>query len=62
MKIKTKRRICVIVGWLAYLLMFGYIGGMELGTIAPARGAAMAVICLDVWAAALWKAGWIRVR
>ena len=61
MKIGTKKRICVAVAWLAFLLMLGVIGGMDLGTIRFGAGAAWAIGLEAVGVAALWKAGVIRV-
>lgn len=60
MTILGKRRICVTVGLLAALLALGIVGGMEWGDIPIGRGAALAASCELVWAAAWWKAGWIR--
>lgn len=62
MKIKTKRTICAAVGWLCFLVMLGVIGGMDMGVMPIGRGAALALGCEIVGAAALWKGGVIRVR
>ena len=61
MKIKTKKRIVVAVGYVAILLALGIGGGMEWGDIPIGRGAALQAFCELVWAAAWWKAGWIRI-
>lgn len=62
MKIRTKRTICIAVGALAFLLMLGVIGGMDLGTIRFGAGAAWAIGLEAAGIAALWKGGVIRVR
>ena len=62
MTIRRKRRVAVAVGLLAALLALGIVGGMEWGDIPLGRGAALAALCEAVWAAAWWKAGWIRCR
>ena len=59
---RTKKRVCAAAGWLAFLAMLGTVGGMELGTVAVGAGAAMAAALAAVWAALLYKAGWIRWR
>lgn len=61
MKIKTKRRICIVVGAIALLLMLLFFGGTEMGWMPLGRGAALAVLCEAVCAGAWWKAGWIRL-
>ena len=60
--IKTKRTICRAVGFLALLLALGFVGGMERELIAVGKGAALALGCELVGAAALWKGGVIRVH
>ena len=62
MKVKTKRTICRTMGFLALLLALGFVGGMERELIAVGKGAALALSCELVGAAALWKGGVIRVR
>ena len=62
MKIKTKWTICRAVGFLALLLALGFVGGMERELIAVGKGAALALGCEIVGAAALWKGGVLRVR
>lgn len=59
--IKTKRTICRAVGFLAFMLMLGFVGGMERELIAVGKGAALALGCEIVGAAALWKAGVLRI-
>ena len=61
MTIKTKRTICAALGWLCFLVMLGVIGGMELGGIPLGRGAAWAFGLELLGAAALWKAGVLRI-
>ena len=60
MKRRTKKRITETVGWLALLIMLGVVRGMDLGTVRVGAGAAWAIGLEAVWAACLWKAGWIR--
>ena len=60
MKIKTKKRIVVAVGYVAILLALGIGGGMEWGDIPIGRGAALAAFCEALGAALLWKGGVIR--
>lgn len=63
MTIKTKRTICRTVGFLALLVALGFVGGMERELIAVGKGAALALGCEFVGAAALWKGGvlwWVR--
>lgn len=61
MKTKTKRSICIILAWFAFLLMLSIVGGTERGWMALS---AMwwCIPCLLVWAGGLWKAGWMRVE
>ena len=61
-EVKTKKRVAVAVGCMAFLLTPGCVGGMELGDMPIGRGAALAAFCELVWAAAWWKAGWIKWR
>ena len=58
---KTKRRIAVVVGCVAILLMLSFVSGAEMGWMAWKKGIALAAFCELVWAAAWWKAGWIRI-
>lgn len=60
MKIRTKKRIAAALGFLALLLALGFVGGMERELIAVGKGAALALSCEIVGAAALWKGGVIR--
>ena len=60
---RTKRTICRAVGFLALLAALGFVGGMERELIAVGKGAALALGCELVGAAALWKGGvlrWVR--
>ena len=59
--IRTKRTICRALGVLALLLALGFVGGMERELIAVGKGAALALSCELVGAAALWKGGVLRV-
>lgn len=58
---RTKRTICRVAGFLALLLALGFVGGMERELIAVGKGAALALSCEIVGAAALWKGGVIRL-
>lgn len=58
---RTKRTICRVVGFLALLLALGFVGGMERELIAVGKGAALALGCELVGAAALWKAGVLKL-
>jgi hypothetical protein len=60
MKVRTKKRLCVAVGLLAFLTMLGVVGGMEWGSITLGRGIALAAACELVGAALLWKGGVLR--
>lgn len=60
MRTETKRKICAAVGWLALLLFFGTVGGMDCGTLPFGRGAAEAAALLIAAAALLRKAGVVR--
>ena len=63
MKIRMKKRIAAAVGFLVLLLALGFVGGMERELIAVGKGAALALGCELVGAAALWKGGvlrWVR--
>ena len=55
MKLNFKRMM-------ALLLALGFVGGMERELIAVGKGAALALGCEIVGAAALWKGGVIRVH
>ena len=59
MTIRTKRRLCVVFGWLSQLGMLCIVGGCERGW--EPLGALWWAAALEIaGAAALWKAGWIR--
>lgn len=60
MKVKTKQRICVAVGLLAFLAMLGVVGSMEWGSIPFWRGAALAFACELTAVCAWWKGGVFR--
>lgn len=63
MTIKTKRTLCRVIGFMAFLMMFGIVKGMDMGIMPVGKGAALALSCEIVGAAALWKGGvlrWVR--
>lgn len=62
MKIRTKKRICVTVGLLAFLTMLGIVGGMDIGTIPFWRGAALSALCELTAVCAWWKGGVLHGR
>ena len=61
MKSKTKKRICTVVGLLAFLAMLGVVRGMDMGIMPVWRGAALAAFCELTGAALLYKAGVVRI-
>lgn len=61
MKVKTKRTICRIMGLTLLLAMLGIVRGMDMGIMPVGKGAALALGCEIVGAAALWKGGVIRL-
>lgn len=61
MKTRTKKRICTVVGLLAFLAMLGIVGGVEWGDIPLRTGAALAAFCEVTGAALLYKAGVVRI-
>lgn len=60
MKTRTKRKICLIVGIIALVLAFGFVGGMERFYIEVSAGIRNIIICLVVAFAAFWKGGYIK--
>lgn len=60
MTIRTKRTVCRVLGCLGLLLALGFVGGMERELIAVGKGAALALGCEILGAAALWKGGVLR--
>lgn len=62
MTVKTKRTICRIMGLTLLLAMLGIVRGMDMGIMPLGKGAALALGCEIVGAAALWKGGVIRCR
>ena len=60
MKVKTKIRICRTVGFMLFVLMLGIVRGMDMGIMPVGKGAALALSCEIVGAAALWKGGVLR--
>ena len=61
MSCKTKRRICVAIGFLCWLLMLFVVGGTERGYL-PMTAIWCAFGLLAVGAFLLWKGGVIQVR
>lgn len=61
MKVRTKKRICVVVGLLAFLAMLGIVGGMDLGSIPFWRGASLSALCELTAVCAWWKGGVLRL-
>lgn len=61
MKTKTKRRICIVLGALAFMLMLGVVGGMERDLMPMGRGTVLALVYEAVGAFCFWKAGVIRL-
>lgn len=60
MTIRTKKTLAVTVAWLAFLALLAVVDGMDRFVIPVGRGAALMFGLVAVWAAGLWKAGWIR--
>lgn len=60
MSIRMKKRIVTAVAWLAFFAVLAIADGMDRFIIAPGKGAALMFGLTAVWAAGLWKAGWIR--
>lgn len=60
MKIRTKRRICGWIAGISLFIMFGFVGGVECGTIPLRRGMIFAGLSLAVFAAAAYKGGYMR--
>ena len=57
---KTTRHICGWIAGIAFVLMFGFVGGVECGTLPLARGAILMFSSLAVWAGAMYKGGWLK--
>ena len=62
MKIRQKKMICAVLGFLSFFVMLCVIHGMETFNIGVAAGTVMAFGCEIVGAFLLYKAGVIRVR
>jgi len=62
MTIRQKKRICTVLGFTLLVLMLGFVGGMELGTLPMGKGAFLALGSELVGTFLLYKAGVIRVR
>ena len=62
MRTRTKKRICVTLAWLAFLLMLAVVDGMDRFVIPTGRGGMLIGSLVAVWAFGLWKAGWIKWR
>jgi hypothetical protein len=54
MKTKTKQGILAGTGWLLFFMMFGFIGGVECGTLPEGRGFIEALACL-IGAYLVWR-------
>jgi hypothetical protein len=62
MTVRQKKRICTVLGFMLLVLVLGFVGGMELGTLPIGKGAFLALGCELVGAFLLYKAGVVRVR
>lgn len=62
MTVRQKKRICTVLGFTLLILMLGFVGGMELGTLPIGKGAFLALGSELVGAFLLYKAGVVRVR
>lgn len=60
MKTRTKQRICIALGLLAFVLVLGIVGGMEVGTIPFWRGVALSALCELTAVCAWYKGGVFR--
>lgn len=58
---RTKRTICRAMGWLLWFAFYCVIGSMDRGTIGHAAGGILAAALLLAGAAALYKAGVVRI-
>ena len=61
MKARTKRRIAGILGGLLLLLMYGIVGGMDMGSIPFVRGFLEALGCILGAGICFGKAGMVRI-
>ena len=61
MRIRTKKRICIAMGLMLFLVTLGIVGGMEWGDITIRRGAILAVLSELAGAAFLYKAGVLKL-
>lgn len=61
MKTRTKKRICIALGFVALLAMLCFVGGTEMGWMPMGKGMALAVSCELLGAALLYKAGVVRI-
>ena len=59
MKVRTKQSILAGIGWFLFFLMFGFVGGVECGTLPELRGFAEALACLIGAYLAFRKAGMV---
>ena len=62
MTVRQKKRICTVLGFTLLVLVLGFVGGMELGTLPIGKGAFLALGSELVGAFLLYKAGVVRVR
>lgn len=60
MKVRTKRRICVLVGALALAFACGVVGGMERFNVDIGKGILEIAVSLLVSAGAFYKSGVMR--
>ena len=61
MKTRTKRGICVAIGWFALLLTLGIVGGVERGTMSVASLLWM-IPTTATFAFTMYKAGWLQCQ
>ena len=62
MTVRQKKRICTVLGFTLLVLVLGFVGGMELGTLPIGKGVFLALGAELVGAFLLYKAGVVRVR
>lgn len=61
MKVRMRKRIVAALGLLAFLAMLCCVGGTEMGWMPLGKGIALAASWELVGAAALYKAGVVRI-
>lgn len=57
MRTRTKKRICIALGLLAFVLVLGFVGAAELGTMNLGKAAAWAFSCEALGTLCLYKSG-----